>query len=234
MVLEWQTVLGAPMLATTTPAADGSAVGVTAQGAVFPITAAKLAQGSFELQPTVTLTPDEKSANPLGVSAMPDGRVAVWWSGESSRLWIVGNDSAPRETKLDLPLQTAPVRLADGYVLPLAGRLRLLPRGTGGSPVQEWTAPVQSSEAPVWRGLLPVDDATFVALDATGRLMQGRYQSNPKPHLAEIGKWEAGAAVDLAPQLAGDQGVIAASNGMVFAIDPQGAMFRMLQAPPMP
>jgi outer membrane protein assembly factor BamB len=49
--------------------------------------------------------------------------------------------------------------------------------------------------------------------------MQGRYQSNPKPHLAEIGKWEAGAAVDLTPQLAGDQGVIAASDGTVFAID---------------
>lgn len=219
MVLEWQTVLGAPVLATTTPTADGSAVAVTAQGDVFPITSAKLAKGSFELQPTVTLTPDEKGVQPLGVSGLPDGRVAVWWSGESSRLWIVGNDSAPRETKLDLPLQTAPVRLAEGYVLPLAGRLRLLPRGTGGSPVQEWTAPVQSSEAPAWRGLLPVDETTFVALDATGRLMQGRYQSNPKPHLAEIGKWEAGAAVDLAPQLAGDKGVIAASNGMVFAVD---------------
>jgi outer membrane protein assembly factor BamB/TolA-binding protein/pSer/pThr/pTyr-binding forkhead associated (FHA) protein len=219
MVLEWQTVLGAPVLATTAPAADGSAVGVTAQGDVFPISAAKLSKGGFELQPTVTLPPDEKGATPLGVAALPDGRVAVWWSGESSRLWIVGNDSAPRETKLDLPLQTAPVRLAEGYVLPLPGRLRLQPRGTGGTTVQEWTAPVQASEAPAWRGLLPVDDTTFVALDATGRLMQGRYQSNPKPHLAEIGKWEAGAAVDLTPQLAGDQGVIAASDGTVFAID---------------
>lgn len=219
MVLEWQTVLGAPLLATTTPAADGSAVGVTAQGDVFPISTAKLAKGGFELQPTVTLTPDEKGATPLGVSELADGRVAVWWSGETSRMWIVGNDSAPRETKLDLPLQTAPVRLAEGYVLPLPGRLRLQPRGTTGTAVQEWTAPVQASEAPAWRGLLPVDDTTFVALDATGRLMQGRYQSNPKPHLAEVGKWEAGAAVDLAPQLAGDQGVIAASNGTVFAID---------------
>ena len=219
MLLEWQTVLGAPVLAATAPAADGSAIAVTAQGDVFPVSAARLAKGSFELQPTTTLAVDEKSVVPLGASLMPDGRVAAWSGGESPRFWIVGNDSAPRETKLDLALQTAPVRLAEGFVLPLPGRLRFQPRGTGGSPVQEWTAPVQAAAAPVWRGLLPVDDNTFVALDANGRLMQGRYQSNPKPHVAEVGKWEAGAAVDLAPQLAGDKAVIAASNGNVFAID---------------
>ncbi|HBH54469.1 MAG TPA: hypothetical protein DDY91_21515, partial [Planctomycetaceae bacterium] len=191
MLLEWQTVLGAPVLAATAPAADGSAIAVTAQGDVFPVSAAKLAKGSFELQPTTTLAVDEKSVVPLGASLMPDGRVAAWSGGESPRFWIVGNDSAPRETKLDLALQTAPVRLAEGFVLPLPGRLRFQPRGTGGSPVQEWTAPVQAAAAPVWRGLLPVDDNTFVALDANGRLMQGRYQSNPKPHVAEVGKWEA-------------------------------------------
>ncbi|MCY2968480.1 MAG: PQQ-binding-like beta-propeller repeat protein, partial [Planctomycetota bacterium] len=222
MVVDWQSVLGATILEGTEPSAsDGTALVVTSVGDVFQLNASKIGRGGVELQPTTTLAVDDKTTTPIGAARMKDGRVAVWSAGESPKLWIVSNEAAPRETKLDLPLQTAPARLADGLVLPLPGRLRLAARNANAAPAQEWTAPVQAGAAPVWKGIAAVNDTSLVALDGTGRLMLVQLRSNPKPHLAEVSKWDAGQPVDVPLAIAGDRAIVATSNGRVFALDTQ-------------
>jgi len=228
MVLDWQTVLGSQILEVTDPAGpEQGALAVTATGDVFQINESKVASGGFELQPTTILPIDEKSTTPVQASRQADGRIAVWSGGEAPRLWIVSNESAPRESRLEQSVQAPPARLADGLVLPLPGKLRLLPRNSTVAAAQDWTAPVQNAPVPGWRGTAAIDETTLAALLGDGRLLQVQLRKSPQPHLAEVTSWNIGSPVDLPLAVAGDRAIVTGVNGRVVALalrslEPQG------------
>ena len=228
MVLDWQTVLGSQVLEITDPAGpEQGALAVTATGDVFQINESKLTAGGFELQPTTILPIDEKATVPVQAARQADGRIAVWSGGEAARMWIVSNEAAPRESRLEFPLQSPPARLADGLVLPLPGLLRLLPRNSTVAAAQDWTAPVQNGPVAGWRGTATIDETSLAALLSDGRLLQVQLRKSPQPHLAEVTSWDLGAAVELPLAVAGERAIVTGVNGRVVALalrslEPQG------------
>lgn len=196
MTTQWQTSLGAQVLAGTAPSADGATLCVTSLGDLFQVSVDRVTRGGFELQSLGHVAVPEGLNDSLSASRLGDGRLAIWCGGSEPRLWITGNDAVIRELKLTQPLQAAPVSFGPGVLLPLAGRLRLVGRNGDAPIAEDLPAPVSESAAATWQSVVPLDDTQALALNSHGRLARIQFRTSPVAHLAEITDWEAGRPVD--------------------------------------
>ncbi|MFN0050731.1 MAG: PQQ-binding-like beta-propeller repeat protein [Planctomycetales bacterium] len=228
MATQWQLSLGGAVLECTAPASDGATVCLTSLGELYQVTAQKLARGGFELQTLAQLPLPEGVKEPLAAARLADGRIAVASAGTEPRLWIAGNDSNPREYKLPKPLETHPVLLGPGLLLPLPGGLRLMSRTADQPIAEELPAPSSDAAPPSWRSVVALDETQALALNSAGRLSRIQYRSARPAHLAEITHWQAAAPVDQPLLYAQGRVLVADATGKLVLLEggtfePQGA-----------
>ena len=222
LVGSWRTVLGAQVLAVAS-AADAAAV-ITDAGQVETITPQTWpAQGLAFANARSLPNFNDTDPAPLHGAALHDGRAVLWRGGAEPELWLVPPGGPPgRPQRLPGPLETAPIALDAGLVLPLAGRLELL--SSAGTKTEAFLLPVTGggpSAAPAWRSLARIDGERLAALDASGTLRTIALRAEPLPHLAEV----AAVAVETTPSAVlvsmGDR--LALPSGMrVQLFDPAG------------
>ena len=209
---DWQTVVGARLLAWGSYPGQSGLVAVNESGDVFRISDADLQSGGFLSTTTVRLSLPEQLEQPLGAAQLPDGEIAVWCGDPQPQLWMVnrvGQTNRPRA--LPAALQCAPVPLGDRLVLPLAGKLNLLRVQSGQTPVQDYELPAGAEEPVRWRQLASVSDSALVAATEDGKLRLIRLQTSPKGFLAESGGIDLGEP--LAFRMGADEGLIAVATG---------------------
>ncbi len=219
MLVQWQVVLGAGVLASTAPTADGAAVCVTTLGDLFQVTPQKLAKGGFETQSLGQVPVPEGLSESLSAVRLGDGRLAVYCAGENPRMWLAGSDGTPREHKLPKALEAPPVRMAGGYLLPLPGRLRLVGRPAGEPPAEDLPAPIGQNEPPRWLTLAALDETRAAVLSEQGRVARVQFGTAPVPHLEEITHWDAGSPVDIPMGVAGGRLFVIDSTSRLVMLD---------------
>jgi hypothetical protein len=123
---------------------------------------------------------------------LADGSRVAYAGGKDPRGWFI-TPKAQLSRGLDIPagLEARPVSVADGMVLPLAGRLHFVPAKSGGPKVDDYTRqlnvnPPADERPPQWMHLERLDDTQFIAVDSAGTLSRFQYRTDPRPHLFEV------------------------------------------------
>ncbi|MBI5761075.1 MAG: PQQ-binding-like beta-propeller repeat protein [Planctomycetales bacterium] len=202
MTGQWQAVTGGRILECTGPSpTDGSVVCITEAGDLFRIAADKLptAGNTFELQSIGQLNPPEGLTDGLQTLRLADGRVAVHCDGPEPHFWVVnteGNISLNRTLDAKLPLQSHPLPLSGGWVMPIPGRLQIAAK-SGTKSFEDFLAPVGGKDPLRWLQLAGVDDKQLVVLTENSRLARLQVRTDPVPHLAEASQVSIGNPVDV-------------------------------------
>ncbi|MBS0201618.1 MAG: PQQ-binding-like beta-propeller repeat protein [Planctomycetes bacterium] len=199
MISPWRTVVGAELLAVG-PGRDGGAIGISEAGHVVVMSQERLQQGGFDLKGTVELELPARVQQRLTASTLHDGRFFLAANGDVAQVWIIGTGG-----QIDLtaklgqePVQTGAVLVDDGLIVPLPGRLKLIPTA-GRKAVQDWIAPVGDRPAATWKHLLRLDAAEVLACTDSGLLTRIQVRNTDVPHLAEAAKIQLEMAVDIPP-----------------------------------
>jgi outer membrane protein assembly factor BamB len=219
MAGSWRAVVGARFLAWT-PSRNEGIVAVSETGTVFTLTSARLQQAGVELRAGTPLEIPADVIEPLGATRLDDGRLAVWCSGSQPKLWLINTlGQIESEVKLEAPLAAAPVRLKQGLILPLPGRLKFQSATRDGPRVQDYAAPVEEGAAAQWAYLLPLDDTEFLVGDREGRLSRMQIRQGDVVHLAEAAKFPLPQPVDIPPALVAGDLWIADASGTLYQLD---------------
>lgn len=224
MTGQWQAVFGGRILECTGPSpTDGSVVCITEAGDLYRIVADKLptSGNTFELQSIGQLNPPEGLADSLQAKRLADGRVVVFCGGAEPHFWVVnteGNISLNRTLDAKTPLQTHPLPLSGGWVLPVPGRLQITAK-SGTKSFEDFLAPVGGKDPLRWLQLAGLDDKQLVVLTENSRLARLQVRTEPVPHLAEASQVEIGNPVDV--DLLVDRGriLLADAKGRVLQLD---------------
>lgn len=212
LVGDWQTTLGARVIAWT-GGGDNPLVGVSETGDVLRVTAADVRAGGFGTSTTPALKLPADLTEPLRATTLADGRIAVHCGGAQPKLWLVSaTGQIERSLDLPAPLETHPVVLPRGIVLPLPGRLRLIPVDSDEGTVEDYIAPLGQNPPAAWAWLGVIDDTQLLAIDGTGRVLRIEARDSPVRHLFEVTGTSLGAAVDVAPILHDGQLLVAAGR----------------------
>jgi hypothetical protein len=208
----WQTVLGGSLLAFAAIPNREGLIAVSEAGDVFRVSDAQLAEGGFATATTARLKLPDGLDAPLGASRLDNGKIAVWCQAPEPQLWIINPlGQIERRQPLADAMEAAPVLVGSRLALPLPGRIHLLQDSPSQPRVQDFTLPLGESEPSTWRQLLPVDDTTLAAVDASGRVRLVRLKDVSQPYLAEDGSLDVGGAIDF--DAAGSDGNIAVAVG---------------------
>ncbi len=219
MAGSWRAVLGSHFLAWTTSRNEGI-VAVSETGTVFSLTSSRLQQPGVELRAGTPLEIPAEVTEPLGATRLDDGRLALWCGGPQPKLWLINTlGQVESEVKLDAPLTAAPIRLKQGLILPLSGRLKWLSATRDGPRVQDYAAPVENGVAAQWAYLAPLDDTEFIVCDREGRLSRMQIRQDDVVHLAEAAKFSLPQPVDVPPALVAGDLWIADASGTLYQLD---------------
>jgi PQQ-like domain len=194
MRTNWGLTMGSSILAAN--ATGNTLVCVNEDGHVFRLSTGDFAADpnaeSFQQTPSVTLNLPADLETPLGALALMDGSLFVYAGGKQPKAWfITPNAQLSRGLSIPGDLQTKPVAVHDGMVLPLEGRLHYEPIKPGGPSVDDYTRkldvnPPGNRRPPRWMHLERLDENQFVAVDSEGALMRFQFRTDPRPHLFEV------------------------------------------------
>lgn len=217
MVSPWRTVLGTRLLELV-PGRAGGAVGLSEAGHVILAGPDRLRTGGIDLKGAVELDLPNHVQQPLITSTLHDGRIFMVAVGDVTQLWIISTggqiDLNSKLAKKEL-VQSGAVLVDDGLIVPLPGRLKLVPVAGGRKAVQDWLAPAGEKPAPAWKHLLRLDSDEILAFNADGLLMRIQVRIGDVPHLAEAAKIQLDQPVDIAPIVRGDSLVLAEAAGTI-------------------
>lgn len=217
MVSPWRTVTGNRFLELTA-ARDGGVVGISEAGQIVSIGLDRLRQGGFDLRSSVELELPGQLQQQLTTSSLHDGRMFLAASGNVTQLYVIGQsgqiDFNGRLDQKDI-VQAGAVLLDEGLIVPLAGRLKLIPLGSGRKSVQDWLAPVGDKPTPPWKFLLRLDTDEVLTCHAGGLLTRIQVRMTDVPHLAEAAKIQLDHPVDIAPVQREDSILVAEADGSV-------------------
>lgn len=206
MLSPWRIVLGARVLELGATR-DGGAVAINEAGQVAVISADRLRQGGTDLKSMVELAIPAGVDHPLISSLLHDGRIFLAAVGATAQVWIVGQ-TGQVESSATLAkgerVQVPGVLLDQGLVIPLPGRLKVLPMGSGKKSVQDWLAPVGDQAPSAWKFLVRADSDEVLACNAKGTLARIQVRMTDVPHLAEAAKVQLDQPLEIAPILRGD------------------------------
>lgn len=218
MAGSWKTVLGATPRMLLAGAA-GRAVTVNESGIVASFTESRLRQGGIEARLGTELELPNGLTTPLRVAAVGDGRLVAHCGSPEPMLWIINSEGQiESRLKLDAPLQTDPIRLGNGLVLPLPGRLRFARLSANESPVEDLLAPIEKGVEHQWKQLAALESDEFLALDNRRQLLRVQLRTGDVPHLAEVARVELPQPVDVPFAVAKDRIVLADADGVLRVI----------------
>lgn len=192
----WGLTMGSKILA-----ASGNAQALVAaneDGYIYRLTEAdfspSMASAEFKTSPRETLSLPRDLQSPLGAIRLQDGSLFVYAGGDEPKAWfITPNGQLGRSASIPGALQTKPLALSDGVILPLENRLHYLPIKPGGPRVDDYTRklevnPDKSQRPSQWVHLERLGEQEILALDSGGVLTRIELRTDPSPHLFESGK----------------------------------------------
>ena len=134
---------------------------------------------------------------------LEDGSLFAYAGGKEPRVWFV-TPTGQLERGFDIPaaLQTKPVAMHGGMVLPMEGRLRYIPIKPGGPRVDDYTQkvtvnPPKNQKAPQWMHLERLDDDQLIAVDSANSLLRIQFRTDPVSHLFEARKLQLKSPVNV-------------------------------------
>jgi outer membrane protein assembly factor BamB len=221
---QWQATFGGRILECTGPSpTDGSIVCVTEAGDLFRIVPGKLPAigNAFDLQSIGQLNPPEGLTDGLQAKLLADGRVVVHCGEPEPHMWVVnteGNISLNRPLEPKSPLQTHPLPLSGGWVMPVPGRLQITGK-SGTKPFEDFLAPLGGKDPLRWLQVAGLDDKQLVVLTENSRLARLQVRTDPVPHLAEASQVTIGHPVDVDVLVDRGRIIVADSKGRVLQLD---------------
>lgn len=215
MISPWRTVTGNRFLELST-ARDGGVIGISEAGQIISIGLDRLRQGGVDLRSSFELELPSQLQTRLVTSSLHDGRLFLAASGNVTQLYVIGQsgqiDFNGRLDQKDI-VQGGAVLLDDGLIVPLPGRLKLIPLGSGRKAVQDWLAPVGDKPVLPWKFLLRLDTDEVLTCHAGGLLTRIQVRMTDVPHLAEAAKIQLEHPVDIAPARKEDSILVAEADG---------------------
>lgn len=166
----WQLVLGSSIQAWTTQK-NRPIVCINESGHIFRIDPQQLANGKFQLKANDRI-PTNKLTEPFRVFPLGNGSLGVATeAGDDSSFRIVNSQAQiSRTIPLQNGIQTDPILLKNGVILPLPGRLKFVSLTSGQPRVADYEMPVISNEnqQPKWTYLVAFGDQIIAADDHNG------------------------------------------------------------------
>lgn len=213
LVNPWRCILGdAPleMLATR----DGGVVWIGESGTAYSAGKRRLETGGVDLRSGTDLELPANVTRPIRATPLHDQRMVVFARGDGTKMFVF-NPSGQLVTKSDVKdfPDVDPVLLDEGLVIPVAGRLKLMPLSAGKKPTQDWIAAVGEGLEHQWKHLMRVDGRQVIACDATGRLTRIQHRQGDVSHLAEVSTLQLEQPVDVRPVLRGEFLYVADASG---------------------
>ena len=213
LVNPWRIVVGdgpREVIATR----DDGVFWVGESGTVYNIGKNRMSQGGVDSKAGTDLELPTNVTRPIRATALHDQRIVIAAAGDAKMIYLF-NAAGQLVSKHAIPemVETDPVLLDEGLVLPLPGRLKLLPLGQSKKVPQDWIAPVGDGQELHWSHLVRVDGRELIACDQSGRLTRVQFRQGDIPHLAEVAKLQLEQPVDLHPVLRGDSLYVCDVNG---------------------
>ncbi|MCA9072378.1 MAG: PQQ-binding-like beta-propeller repeat protein, partial [Planctomycetaceae bacterium] len=147
--------------------------------------------------------------------------------GETPKGWFI-TPSGRLGRGLPIPgeLETKPISLGDGVILPLANRLHYLPIKSGSRRGDDYTRkldvnPDKSQPPPKWIHLERLSDNEILAVDSGGALTRIQLRTDPSPHLFESRKLQLPSPVTVPFAAFKDVVVFADANQQLHVMDAQ-------------
>ncbi len=215
----WRTILGARIL-TATPAGSDTLLCLTEEGSLFHLSSAELKKGGFRVRTDGQIQFPKDMAEPARAVVLPDGQLALATGLPEPTLWILNaQGQIRREIPLEEPLQSDPIALGQGLILPLVGKLGYQLARPGRLRIEGYTAPIdREAEPPRWVGGAALSGNEAVVVDSRGTLLKIQYRTSPTPHLYEAAKVSLGSAVDFPPVVWRETVLVADSAGRLRAL----------------
>jgi hypothetical protein len=206
---EWQAQVGASLLAVSP--ASSNLICLTEEGGVFRLTDMNWTSSGFGPEPSTRLPLNPELAEPLVATDLGEGQIAVACGDPEPKLWIINvRGEIERSTLLESPLQAAPIRLGNGIVLPMQGRLKYQPIRAGSAGAEDFTLATDEALTSRWLQVVRLSDTSIAALTSAGDVLLIVLQSAPRPHLGEVSRFTLPAAVEL--PLQGDSQFLAVTD----------------------
>lgn len=213
LINPWRCIVGdAPL--ELMPTRDGGIVSIGESGSLYNLSKNRIAQGGFDTRAGTDLDLPPNISSPIRATLLSDGRMAVATAGDTKQLLLI-NNAGQTAGKYPLPdmLEADPILIDQGIVLPLPGRLKLLPLGGGKKNIEDWKAPTGDTTEQRWTHLVKSDGHELIACTSTGRLARIQYRQGDVPHLAEVAKLQLEHPIDLRPILRGEHLHVVEANG---------------------
>ncbi len=229
LTIKSQTVLGSPILDWTT-AGQSSLVAITDVGDIYTISGAEVNSGGFEEKPFRGLPLSETMSKPLIVAELATGQIAVHGQSQNQddetipKLWLVNQSGqVAREYQLKGMLDTKPVMIESGVVLPYPGRLSVVPGIFGGLPRVDDYVPAASRERTLrWKHLVRLSGSDLIAVDDNNTIVKVRFSQAGGPHLEAAAAVKLDAPIDVRPAAGGGVVVVADAEQHLRVLDDTG------------
>ncbi len=221
MIIPWRAVLGSQLLQVV-PGRNGGAVAVSEAGQIVILGSDRLRQGGLDLKAAVELEMPAGINRPLVTSQLHDGRIFVAADGAATQVWVVGpGGQLELITKLGKSdsVQAGAILLDEGLVIPVSGRLKLIPLTSSRKATQDWLIPADGKSAPACRFLVRLDGDELLAGFEDGLLTRIQVRTTEVPHLAEAAKRQLAESIDTPAGLRGDNLLVADTVGNVLLLN---------------
>eukprot|EP00456_Euglypha_rotunda_P056119 TRINITY_DN45_c0_g1_i1.p1 TRINITY_DN45_c0_g1~~TRINITY_DN45_c0_g1_i1.p1 ORF type:complete len:1196 (+),score=243.46 TRINITY_DN45_c0_g1_i1:7991-11578(+) len=217
MVIPWRVVLGSQLLQIV-PGRGAGAVGLSEAGQIVILSPERLRQGGFDLKAAVELEMPPGINRPLVTSELHDGRIFLAAHGAVPQVWVISPggqlDLSTKLGKVDA-VQAGAALLDDGLVVPMPGRLKVIPTTSGRKAIQDWLVPAEGKAPPVCRFLVRLDGDELLAGFDDGRLVRVQARTTDVPHLAEAAKLQLTDPIDNPAVVRGDNVLVTDTAGNV-------------------
>lgn len=217
---EWQASVGSGIIASSVVGGESpSVICATESGHLFRITPKLLETGGF-LAVAERLPLNDEMVDPLVATSLPEGQLLVGCGLPEPKLWFVNRlGQIERTLTLPMPLQAGPALMGNRILAPVPGRLQFLV-GTSAQPAaQEYRLPSDLEGSARWKQVVAVDADSAVALLDNGMILGIRIQKDPRPNVAESGRFDLGGPLAGMASLANGQMAAASSQGRVVVLN---------------
>jgi hypothetical protein len=178
-----------------------------------------LEQGGFKHEAAVALQVPNGVTEPLRITPLTDGRIAIDCGPPEPRVWLVNPLGQLQQTiEPDEPLEAGPAALRGGIVLPLPGRLQFV-GNSGGAPVKDFLAPVGQESKTKWASLITLNETDLLAVDTRGKLTRVQLRTQDVAHLADASKSQLDSSVDVGLLVHNGRVVVADADGKLRLLD---------------
>jgi len=207
----WRTVLSTNLVAAGPSTSGKSLIAISDFGEVFRLPVDGFNKSEFHTKSVSRFRLPDGLKDAVGGLELPDGRLAAWCRGNDRSLWTV-SPAGQLEQRWNLPgvLETDPVPLAGGLVVPSPGRLTLI---ASRQRADDYQVSQDFKAEASWKWMTAISDTQLIAINSDNQLVLIEYRKNPRPHLAEVSVTPIDGEANIAPAAGGDYLCIATADG---------------------